>query len=161
MKLGIISDTHDRLPTFRRAVALFPRLSVDAILHAGDYIAPIASKLIGPDRPAMQPHCIYGNNGRGRPGLKAVLPNIVDGPLNLKLGGRKIVMHHFIDWLKPADIAPADIIITGHTHNVINETKDGKLYLKPRECCGWLTDRCTVALLDTDAMKADIVEVHE
>jgi predicted phosphodiesterase len=34
------------------------------------------------------------------------------------------------------------------------------LLLNPGECCGWVTDRCTVALLDLDTLKADIIEVH-
>lgn len=161
MKLGIISDTHDRLPTFRRAIAMFERLKVDAILHAGDYIAPFAARIIAPEVLRIPLHCVYGNNDGERKGLKAVLPQIVDGPLKVKLGGRTIVMHHFIDWLKPADYADADIIITGHTHNIVNETKVGKLFLNPGECCGWLTDRCTVALLDTETIKAEIVDVHE
>jgi len=161
MKLGIISDTHDRLPTFRRAVALFQRLKVDAVLHAGDYVAPFAAKLIAPAMLTIPLHCIYGNNDGERKGLKAVLPGIVDGPMKLTIGGRKIVMHHFIDWLKPADYADADVIITGHTHEVVNETKAGQLFLNPGECCGWLTDRCTVALLDTQTLKAEVVEVHD
>ncbi len=161
MKLGIISDTHDRLPTFRRAIAMFERLKVDAILHAGDYIAPFAARIIAPEALRIPLHCIYGNNDGERKGLKAALPQIVDGPLKLKLGGRNIVMHHFIDWLKPEGCAEADIIITGHTHNIVNEIKDGKLLLNPGECCGWLTDRCTVALLDTETLKAEIVDVHE
>jgi putative phosphoesterase len=161
MKLGIISDTHDRLPTFRRAVAMFQRLKVDAILHAGDYIAPFAAKIIAPEALTIPLHCIYGNNDGERKGLKATLPNIVEGPLKIRVGGRMVVMHHFIDWLKPADYADADIIITGHTHQVVNETKAGKLFLNPGECCGWLTERCTVALLDVGVMKAEIVEVHE
>ena len=57
--------------------------------------------------------------------------------------------------------SPADIIITGHTHQIVNETKEGKLFLNPGECCGWLTDKCTVALLDLETLKADIIEVHE
>ncbi len=161
MKLGIISDTHDRLPTFRRAIAMFQRLKVDAILHAGDYVAPFAAKIISPQVLATPLYCIYGNNDGERKGLKALLPNIVDGPLKLKLGGRTIVMHHFIDWLKPADHADADIVITGHTHTIVNETTHGKLFLNPGECCGWLTERCTVALLDVNTMKAEIVDVHE
>lgn len=161
MKLGIISDTHDRLPTFRRAIAMFERLKVDAILHAGDYIAPFAAKIISPQVLSTPLYCVYGNNDGERKGLKAVLPNIVEGPLKIKLGGRTIVMHHFIDWLKPADYADADIIITGHTHEVVTETKNGKLFLNPGECCGWLTNRCTVAILDLAEMKAEIVEVHE
>lgn len=161
MKVGVISDTHDRLPTFRRAVALFKRLRVGAVLHAGDYVAPFAAKLIAPDELGVPLHCVYGNNDGERKGLKAVLPDIVDGPLSVQIGGRTIVMHHFIDWLKPQDYAAADIVITGHTHQVVNEVKGGKLFLNPGECCGWLTDRCTIALLDLETLKAEIVEVHD
>lgn len=165
MKVGVISDTHDRLTTFRRAVAFFKRVKVEAVFHAGDYVAPFAAKLIAPDVLGIPLYCIYGNNDGERQGLMQILPNIQDGPLTVKLpaggSGRTIVMHHFIDWLKPADIAPADVVITGHTHEVVSETRDGKLYLNPGECCGWLTDRCTIAVLDLDTLKADIIEVHE
>jgi len=161
MKIGVISDTHDRLPTFRRAMAMFGRLGVTAILHAGDYVAPFAAKLIAPEVLSTPLYCIYGNNDGERRGLKAVLPNLVDGPLRVSLGGKTIVMHHFIDWLQEDDYADADVIITGHTHAVINERREGKLFLNPGECCGWVSDRCTVALLDLETMSADIVEVHE
>jgi len=161
MKVGVISDTHDRLPTFRRAIALFERLGVEAILHAGDYVAPFAAKLIAPEVLEIPLHCIYGNNDGERRGLKGVLPGIVDGPLRLELGGRAIVMHHWIEWMSPADWAEADIIISGHTHEVVNQTYQGKLFLNPGECCGWLTDRCTVALLDLDRVEAQIVEVTD
>lgn len=161
MKIGVISDTHDRLPTFRRAVALFRRLQVQAVFHAGDYVAPFAAKLIAPDVLPIPLHCCYGNNDGERKGLKAVLPNIVDGAVTVKLHSRTIVMNHFIDWLKPQEIAPADVVITGHTHQIVNETKEGKLFLNPGECCGWLTDKCTVAILDLQTLKAEIVEVHE
>ena len=161
MKVGIISDTHDRLPTFRRAVAMFKRLQVEAIFHAGDYVAPFAAKLIAPDVLNVPLYCIYGNNDGERKGLKAVLPNLQDGPLKVTLAGRTIVMAHFLDWLTPADIAPADVIITGHDHQAHIETRDGKLYVNPGECCGWLTDRPTVAILDLADLSAQIIEVHE
>lgn len=160
MRVGVISDTHDRLPTFRRAVALFQRLGVDAIFHAGDYVAPFAAALIGPEVLSIPLHCVYGNNDGERAGLKQILPGIVDGPLTVKLHDRTIVMHHFIDWLKPEDIAGADVVITGHTHETVNELRDGKLYLNPGECCGWVNNRCTVALLDIESMKADVVDIH-
>jgi uncharacterized protein len=161
MKIGVISDTHDRLPTFRRAVALFKRLRVDAVFHAGDLVAPFAAKIIAADELPMPLYVCYGNNDGERKGLKAILPGIVDGPITVTLDGKTIVMHHFIDWLKPAEIAPAHVVITGHTHAVVNETVNGKLMLNPGECCGWLTDRPTVALLDLATLKADIIEVHD
>ena len=161
MKVGVISDTHDRMPTFRRAIALFQRLEGGAIFHAGDYVAPFAAKLMAPDVLSTPLHCIYGNNDGERRGLKAILPNVDDGPLRVVLGGRTIVMHHFIDWLQPRDRRDVDIVITGHTHEVRNELEDGRLLLNPGECCGWVTDRCTVAILDLEKLEADIVEVHD
>lgn len=160
MKIGVISDTHDRLPTFQRAVALFRRLRVDAVFHAGDYVAPFAAKLIGPDVLSTPLYCVYGNNDGERKGLKAALPGIVDGPLRVKLGGKTIVMHHFDGWLKPGDADGADLVITGHTHAVVNEKREGRLILNPGECCGWVTERCTVAVVDLDTLEADIVEIH-
>lgn len=161
MLVGVISDTHDRLPTFRRAVAMFERMKVGAIFHAGDYVAPFAAKLIAPDVLRTPLYCVYGNNDGERAGLKQVLPNLVDGPLRVQLAGRTIVMHHFIDWLKPADMQGVDVVITGHTHHIVNEKRGNTLYLNPGECCGWLTDRCTVALLDLAKLEAHIVDVAE
>lgn len=176
MKIGVISDTHDRLPTFRQALAMFKRLKVGAILHAGDMIAPFAAKLLTePELVGDIPvFAIYGNNDGERAGLKQVLPKLIDGPMRLELPtaagkSRLIVMHHFIDWLKPGDIGGADIVITGHTHEPVNELRDvpaainasGKqLYLNPGECCGWVTDRCTCAVLDLDTLRADIVDIR-
>jgi uncharacterized protein len=159
MKIGIISDTHDRLPTFRRAVAMFKRLQVQAVFHAGDLVAPFAAKLIAPDALDIPLYCVYGNNDGEKAGLKKLLPGIVDGPMRVAVGGKTIVMHHFIDWLKPADWVGADVVITGHTHEVVNETRDGVLFLNPGECCGWVNDRCTVMLLDLETMKADVVDL--
>ncbi len=159
MKIGVISDSHDRLPTLRRAVALFSQMNVDMLLHAGDFVAPFAAKLLL-DRPAAMPlHCIYGNNDGERAGLKKMLPMVQDGPLRLSVGGRTLVMHHWIEWLKPEDIQGADIIISGHTHEVVNKKRGSALYLNPGECCGWLTERCTVALLDTEKLEAQIIQI--
>jgi len=174
MKIGVISDTHDRLPTLRQALAMFKRLKVGAILHAGDIVAPFAAKMLADpqlvgDTPVF---CIYGNNDGERAGLKKLLPQIVDGPLRLELPtasgkSRIVVMHHFIEWLKPADISGADVVITGHNHEPSSDLRDvpvnaeGKqLFLNPGECCGWVTDRCTCAVLDLDTLRADIVDIR-
>ncbi len=160
MKVGVISDTHDRLPTFQQAVSLFERLGVEAVFHAGDYVAPFAAKLLAPDALSIPTYCIYGNNDGERAGLKKVLPHLVDGPLRVELGGRVIAMHHFLDWFTPADLEGADVVISGHDHAASVATRDGRLYVNPGECCGWLTGRCTVALLDLAALEARIIDVR-
>ena len=160
MKIGVISDTHDRLPTMRRALSLFQRMNVDAIFHPGDFVAPFAAKLIAPDALDIPVHCVFGNNDGEREGLKKILPQVVDGPLRVELGGKTIAMHHFIDWFKPADLQGADVVLSGHTHEVSVTRRGDQLLLNPGECCGWVNDRCTVALLDFDTMEPEIIEVH-
>ncbi len=155
MLIGVVSDTHDRLPMIDRAIDLFARRAVQAIIHAGDLVAPFAARRLlrygGPI------YVTYGNNDGEREGLRRVLPQIKEGPLKVTMAGRRLVVHHFIDWLRSEDLADADVVITGHTHEVVNERQDGTLYLNPGECCGWVNDRCTVAILNTDLMRADIV----
>ena len=162
MKIGIISDSHDRLPALKQALAAVLARNVSAILHAGDFVAPFAAKLLAEAaRDAGTPiHCIYGNNDGERAGLAKLLPQIQDGPLRLDLAGRTIVMNHDLESLGQADLAGADIIVTGHTHHAGSGARGGVFYVDPGECCGWLTGHCTVAIVDTDAMSAEIVELR-
>ena len=88
------------------------------------------------------------------------MPQLVDGPLFVELGGRSVRIHHFIDWCEPADIERADVIVTGHTHEVVNRFDNDKLILNPGECCGWVSGRCTVAVLDTEGPSAEVCELE-
>ncbi|HSW44226.1 MAG TPA: metallophosphoesterase [Phycisphaerae bacterium] len=157
MKIGVLSDTHDQLTMIDTALALFRQHRVEMLLHPGDVVAPFAAKHMlawtGPLK------IIFGNNDGERKGLKVLLPQIQDGPLFVEAAGRKILLHHAYEWCTPHDITAADIVVTGHTHEIVNETRDRKLFLNPGECCGWVTGRGTVALLDTEHMTAEIIEV--
>ncbi|MCG3180753.1 MAG: hypothetical protein BIFFINMI_03116 [Phycisphaerae bacterium] len=159
MKIGVLSDTHDRMPTLDAAVRLFEAEKADAVIHAGDFVAPFAArrlmKFAGPV------HTVFGNNDGERAGLGQVMPGCQPGPMLLELGGRRILVHHWIDQVPAKMIARAEVVITGHTHEVVNEVRDGRLILNPGECCGWLTGRATVAILDTDRLAARIVTLDE
>jgi len=163
MLIGVISDTHDRMPTIHAAMKIFVERKVEAVLHAGDFVAPFAAKiLVGDGSPyagGVPLHCIYGNNDGERVGLKKVLPMVQDGPWRGEFGGKVIAMAHWIEWFKPGETDGADVVISGHTHEIVTETRDGVLYLNPGECCGWLTGRCTVALLDTETLDVETVDL--
>ncbi|MBN2447551.1 MAG: metallophosphoesterase [Phycisphaerae bacterium] len=157
MLVGVLSDTHDHLSAIRVALRRFAAAGITTLLHPGDLVAPFAARLLAEF--SGEVHVTYGNNDGERKGLRDVLPRIQDGPLWLTLGGKRILLHHFIDWCRPADIAAADIVVTGHTHEVAVERRGGKLLLNPGECCGWLTGRCTIATLDLDTCDANIIEL--
>jgi putative phosphoesterase len=158
MLVGIMSDSHDRLPMIDAALALFGRQGVEALIHAGDFVAPFAAgrvlRFSGPL------YATYGNNDGERAGLKKLIPQIQDGPLRLELGGRKIFVHHAIDSGTMVDTERPDIIITGHTHEPANRSEAGTLSVNPGECCGWVTGRCTVAVVDTQGPSATICELE-
>lgn len=158
MRIGVFSDTHDRLPALDHGLAVFQHRGVETVVHAGDLVAPFAARRLRAWPGRL--HVIFGNNDGERDGLKGVLPQIQDGPLWVETDGKRILVHHFVDWCDPADVARADIIITGHTHEVVRERRDGKLFLNPGECCGWVNGRCTVAILATDSLSAEIIEVR-
>ena len=158
MLIGVLSDTHDRLPQIEAAVELFTERGVEAVLHPGDFIAPFAVQRL--QRFTGPIHAVFGNNDGERRMLKEVLPQVQDGPQLIELGGRRILLHHFVEWCPAELIARADIIVTGHTHEPVNLVDDGKLFLNPGECCGWLSDRSTVALLDTAGPQAEIMELE-
>jgi len=157
MLVGVISDTHDRLPMIDAALDWFERCAVAVVVHPGDLVAPFAARRLS--RFPGPLHVTYGNNDGERAGLKAVLPQIQDGPLFLELGGRTVLIHHFLEWCAPGDIARAEVVVTGHTHEVVSRLEGGKLFLNPGECCGWVSGRCTVALLETDGPSVEIKEL--
>ncbi len=158
MLIGVLSDTHDRVPAIDAALTLFAERQVEAVIHAGDFVAPFAVRRLLEHTGPL--HVIYGNNDGERAGLKELMPQVEDGPLLLKLDGRTILVHHCIDWCTPPDIDRADIVVTGHTHEVVNRVERDTLFLNPGECCGWVTGRATVALLDTNGPSAEVCELE-
>lgn len=157
MRVGVISDTHDRLPTLRAALKRFRDLGLDTLFHPGDIVAPFAAKPLA-EYPGTV-HVVYGNNDGERAGLKQVLPQIQDGPLFVDLVGRRILVHHFIDWCSDQDLEQADVALTGHTHEVTIHTHHQKIQLNPGECCGWVTGKATVAVLDLASLDVEMIEL--
>ena len=99
MLIGVVSDTHDRLPMIDAALRLFADRRVEAVIHPGDFVAPFAVRRLLQYKGPL--HVTYGNNDGERAGLKELMPHITDGPLFVELGGRSILVHHFIDWCEP------------------------------------------------------------
>ena len=102
---------------------------MEVVIHAGDFVAPFAvRRLLSFSGPI---HAVYGNNDGERAGLKKLLPQVADGPLWVGFSGKRVLVHHFIDWCSSEDIARADVVITGHTHEVVNRSEKGNCTLTP------------------------------
>jgi len=159
MKIGALSDTHDNIPAIAAALRCFGDAGVEAILHAGDYCAPFALKRILQARIPVEG--VFGNCDGEREGLTRLLPSLANGPRSLELGGKKISLIHDRGRLHHETLEACDILVFGHTHEPKVTREEGRLVVNPGECGGWVSGRCTVAIIDTDALAADIEEVYE
>jgi len=164
MIIGIMADTHDRLPFVDKAVKMLNEQKAELVLHAGDYIAPfviprfrpLKAKFIG----------VFGNNDGERKGLKQKFKEInaeihgtfaevtVDGlRITLLHGSKEELLRSLID------AESRDMIIHGHTHEAKTYRKGKTLVINPGEVCGYLTERSTIALLDSQTKEARIIEL--
>jgi putative phosphoesterase len=126
VKLGIISDTHGRVPNgVHQALA-----GVDHILHAGD-VGPVD---VLTELEAIAPvSAVLGNTDHG-----IILPETrVE-----EFAGHKFLIHHIVDMPVPSQRMRAtlaeeqpDVVVFGHTHIPFHEKIDGILYLNPGSAC--------------------------
>ncbi|WP_339907798.1 metallophosphoesterase [Symmachiella dynata] len=158
MLIGIISDSHDHLPRLEAGLERLRKEGAELLIHPGDIIAPFAAKILASWQGPL--HVVYGNNDGERRGLKSVLPQIVDGPLLIECKGKRISLDHYPPDDEHPPVDDVDVILFGHTHEVVNEHRNGTLYLNPGENCGWVRGESTVATLDTDSLKADIIRLE-
>lgn len=159
MIIGIISDSHDNISLIRKAISFLNEKNVNMVIHAGDYVAPFAVRLF---RDFICPWIgVFGNNDGERKGLTVVSESrIQEPPYELNLGGKSVYITHDIN-LASEDgmILGRDIVIFGHSHQPSINNVGNQLYINPGELCGYVTGKSTLAILDTEKMHAEIIEL--
>jgi hypothetical protein len=160
MRIGILSDSHDRLPMLERAVERFDAGGVELVLHAGDFVSPFtAIPLSTLDAEFVG---VFGNNDGDRIYLTQRFEEV--WPIHLGYhtfevdGVRGVLMHEpkSIDALVASGYY--DLIVYGHTHRVDLRT-DGPVVVNPGEACGYLSGRATVVLFDTATRIPELIEL--
>jgi putative phosphoesterase len=163
MKIGLMSDTHDRIDAVEKAIDFFNRERVAHVLHAGDLVSPFVAPKFAKLKSKL--HYVWGNNEGDREFIRVKFGEIGVEPLgnfaSLNLDGRKIALLHgtheeIVDVLLKS--GAYDVVVRGHNHRA--EIREGEtLLVNPGEVCGYLTGRMTVAVLDSTTLKAKIVRI--
>ncbi len=163
MKIGVFSDTHDNLPAMQKIVEIFNQIGVEQVIHCGDVVAPFAFRVL--EKLKAKITAVFGNNDGEHLGLKemfAKIGSITDAPREVTFGNKRIILNHFFSDLHYEALAISgkyDIILFGHTHQLLNKKIGNTIVLNPGEACGYLYGKCTCAILDTDYMSVEIREV--
>ncbi|MBY0527130.1 MAG: metallophosphatase family protein [Gemmataceae bacterium] len=119
MRIGILSDTHDRLVRTRMAVEMLLEAGVEALFHCGDLTGPdIVHACVG--APA---YFVFGNNDdesllalrRAMAEMNAVC---LEWGGEVTLAGKRIAMvhGHMTRDLRPLQQARPDYLLSGHSH---------------------------------------------
>ena len=69
MLVGLMSDTHDRVPAIAELLRLMSEKGVSMVLHAGDYCSPFALKPFQTANMAMAG--VFGRNDGDPEGLRS------------------------------------------------------------------------------------------
>jgi len=168
MQLAVISDTHDHRDNILKAVTIMNERKVDALIHCGDFVAPFVKRWFDNLNSNIKENFfgIFGNNDGERVFLVKNLGQICDilgMEINKEFDGKKVFAAHMptektIDAI--AKSGKYDIVLSGHTHNIVNKKYDnGVLVLNPGEACGYLSGKATFAIIDTEKMETEIIEI--
>jgi len=119
MRIGIVSDTHDRLEAIAEAVRLLIEQRVELILHCGDIESVETVSAFAP----IPTHFVFGNWDKDKPKLAAAIR--AAGGIShdsfgaIELGGKRLAWvhsheRHQLYQLEHADYF--DYVFYGHTH---------------------------------------------
>ena len=158
MKIALISDTHDHTDRLSAALAVFADRRAEALIHAGDMVAPFTARALLAFDGLIR--ATFGNCDGERVGLSNILKkSIAAPPVTFELAGRSFVLAHDISQIPEALLGSADVAVVGHTHSPSRTQNNGTLIINPGECCGRVTGQSTVALLDSDDLSVEVINL--
>lgn len=162
MRVGLIADTHDRVPAIAELVQLMVAGGASVVMHAGDHCSPFS---LAPVCDANVPLLgVFGRNDGDPEGLQAMAARSVgmelyESPHSFEVAGRQILLVHELAEVTSRSVAQHEFVIHGATHQVEMRSRGDTLILNPGEGCGWLYGSCTAALLDLDTREVEILKL--
>ncbi|MDH5478444.1 MAG: metallophosphoesterase [Nitrospinota bacterium] len=153
MKLGLISDSHDRIPLVEKAVEIFNGANLDAVLHCGDFVSPFS--MLPFQRLQTPFYAVFGNNDGEKAGLSKLFKEngwvLNDRPWTLELDGKRITMLHEPTRMDEIIMKGGlDLIVFGHTHDKYFQRSGETLVVNPGEACGWVKGAASISIVDLE-----------
>jgi putative phosphoesterase len=160
MKIGILSDSHDKLDATKLAIAVLRQHGADFYIHCGD----VGGEEIIEQLAGLQSAFVWGNNDWDRPPLeryaKLIGVNCHGSMADLHLGGKRFVVIHGDDEPLKQKLLQSqhyDYLLQGHTH-VRQDDRIGKTrIINPGAL--YRTKQKSVAILEPEIDKLQFLVV--
>src|SRR5918993_5671305 len=163
MLIGLMADSHDRVPAIRELLGRIAERGAGMVLHAGDYCSPFS---LAPFLELNIPFAgVYGRNDGDREGLKAFASKgvgieLYESPHSIEVGGRRILLVHDLGEVAERSLESHEIIVHGFTHRQgMREPSGGGTIVNPGEACGWLHGTPAAATLDLETKEVEFISL--
>jgi putative phosphoesterase len=163
MKIGLISDTHDNIQNIRKAVRKFNDKHVDVVIHAGDFVNPIAVESLA----GVTLVGVLGNNDTDIVGLSSTFDKIhaeLKGEIFEKVyDGMRFAVYHGTSLAKKEQLIKSgkyDVFIYGHTHRKDDKYSGTTRVINPGTAKGWFFGLfATIAVFDTSSRNLEFINL--
>jgi putative phosphoesterase len=164
MRVGLMADSHDRLPAIAELVTRLQAEGVGFILHAGDFCSPFSLQ------PFIDAHMavagVFGRNDGDTEGLRAKAAQamgieLYESPHSVSVGDRRILLVHDLGEVNERSIEDHAIVIFGCTHQRDEERRGDVLLINPGEACGWLYGVPSAAILDLESPQVEWIKLED
>lgn len=160
MRIGVVGDTHNRIPNVERIIDLFRDAEVERIVHTGDITQPKVLACFA--RLGLPVIGVFGNNDRGeRDALVSAAHthgmDFLDPPRTIEWSSRRILITHDPEEVEPALDGSVDLVLHGHTHRHRFERQGPTLFFNPGECAGMQQGRNAVGVIDLASLDAELL----
>jgi putative phosphoesterase len=162
MKVGLLADSHDRIPAIAALLSQMHEAGATMILHAGDYVSPLALK------PFEDQHLtlagIFGKNDGDRQSLLSRAGagfglEIFESPHSFEVAGHQILLVHDLGDVSKRSVEQHSVVVHGYTHQQSMKELGNTLIVNPGESCGWLHGVPGGAILDLDSKRVEFINL--
>ncbi len=157
-RLGVLSDSHGRVGSCRRAVAALHRLGVDALVHLGDVgTTAVLEELVG-DLPV---HVVFGNcdDERDLAAHARCMGFHVHHPSGrVEVAGRRVAFTHgHLEDAVTESLGRDAMLLVGHSHRIAADLVQGTRIVNPGAL--FRAPRYTCALVEGSALQVSWIDV--
>ena len=161
MKIAIISDSHDNIANFKKAVSFIEKQKIKTIIHCGDVTTPKTLKN-GFEGFSGKVHLVWGNvdkdHFKTNQDFSEEFPqiNFWGNVGEIEINKKKITFCHFPEVARAlAKTGKHNLVFYGHTHKPWEEKINGVEVINPGNLTG-IMYKATFAIYDIKENKAEL-----
>jgi putative phosphoesterase len=160
MRVGLMADSHDRVPAIAELLRLMREAGATMVLHAGDYVSPFSLKPFEDTHMTLQG--VFGRNDGDSQGLlsragSGIGLEIFESPHSFEVSGQQIMLVHDLADIQKRSITSHSVVVHGFAHQQSMKTQGETLLVNPGEACGWMYGTPGAAVLDLDTKQVEFL----